>query len=493
MHRTVLLGAVALLLAPQAQAALNGDHPYEAALPYQPGLGADAGPFTLLSGSLEAKLSNVAGPYGFFQSGGTRLAGLTRVCFQATCYSSPSGQLALVVADGGSFGLRFPKPSSAEAQADHALALLVDFMGKQELSTFSLGKTLLAPAVEGRVAFTRLPTIPATAAAPNAAGTTPDAGGLVGLDDATRIQVLDGTQVKLGPGAKVPVSFQGQPALGEVRAGLLALPFEAGSTARLRPADPEAAATGLDLDRLEGLFAKLAGPGAGGPAFSLEAFRPVASLLPGMLNGALVTLPAREGGNPAKQFGLVRFGLLDASSDGGGVAVSGAGPVQVKDGEVAHAAPLVGFALLQMPWWSYLLWAAALGLLVARVVVKPPKEHPLDRYRWVGLACTGLLFLLFFWLWDQEVQAVWGVSLLEGGVSGEALLLLAALELGPMFAVLFAVVAPIRVILRSGVLLAGQGRFMGLPGAFAYPFGYVLGAPLLLAYLNVGLRAAAGT
>jgi hypothetical protein len=500
VSRIALLGALALLVVPAAQAAINGDHAYGSTLPYQAGLGSGSTSFTLLSGSLDAKMPVVSGPYGFFQTDEARLTGLTRVCFQASCQTSPAGQLSIVVASGGSFGVRFPKPTSSEAQADHVLGLLVDFGGKQDLNGFGLGKTLMAPSINGRFAFTALPSIATTTNTPDAIGAHPNAGGLVALDDKTRIQVLDGTQVKTSfpAGKQDPIAFQGQPALNGLHPSLMVLPFESGSTAHMAPADQAAADLGLDLERVAGLGNNLnqagkVGSSTGAPQLSLGPLEP---LLPHLLNGALLRLPTNStaGGNPAKQIGLVRFDTLDAKSDGLQVAVSGAGPLEVQDGEIAHATPLVGFAVFQMPWWSYLLWIAAIGLFVARLIVKPPKDNPtLDRYRWVGWVCTILLFLLFFWLWDMEMKAVWGVSLLGGGASGEAALVVAALELAPMFAVLFAVVTPIRMILKNGVLLARGGRLMGLPAAFAYPFGYILGAPLLLAYLNVGLKAVTGT
>jgi hypothetical protein len=265
----------------------------------------------------------------------------------------------------------------------------------------------------------------------------------------------------------------------------------------MAPARQDAADVGLDLQRIAGLGNNLnqaskVGGSADAPSLSLGPLEP---LLSHLLNGAVLTLPTKtSAGNPVRQLGFVRFDTLDASSDGSAVALAGSGPLQVQDGQVVDAKPLVGFAIFQMPWWSYLLWIAAIGLFVARLVTKPPKDHPVfDRYRWVGLVCSVLLFLLFFWLWDLEVRAVWGISLLTGNASGESFMVLAALELAPMFAVLFAVVAPIRMILKNGVLLARGGRFMGLPGAFAYPLGFIFGAPLLLAYLNVGLKAVAGT
>ncbi|MFO1536191.1 MAG: hypothetical protein ABR586_11040 [Thermoplasmatota archaeon] len=500
MRPFLLCGLAALLLLPQAQAAINGDHPYEATLGYQDGVGADSGSFTVLSGALDAQLPDVRGPYGFFQADAARLTGLTRVCFQATCYTSAGGQLSIVVAQGGAFGIRFPQPTSSEAHAEHALGVLVDFGGKRDLNSFDLGKTLMAPSIGARFAFTRMPAIPATSGTPDVLGAHPDAGGLVALDGKTRIQVLDGTEVKktFPAGKQDPIAFQGQPALGELHPGLMVLPFEAGATAHLAPAAQGAADAGLDIGRLTNLTGDLnqaSKTGTSGQSATLD-LGPLKPLLSHLLNGAVLKLPTQGGdGNPIRQVGLVRFDTLDARSDGSVVAVSGAGPVQVQDGEVVDAKPLVGFAIFQMPWWSYLLWAAAIGLFITRIVTKPTAANPaFDRNRWVGLVCTILLFLLFLWLWDLEVKAVWGTSLLSGGgSSGEAFLVLAGLELAPMFAVLFAVVAPLRIILRNGVMVSRGGRMMGLPAAFAYPIGFILGAPLLLAYLNVALKAASGT
>jgi hypothetical protein len=499
VRRMLLLGVLGLLLAPAAQAAINGDHPYAGTLPYQAGLGPESQSFSLISGAIDAKMPDVHGPYGFLQTDKAVLGGLTRVCFQTTCYPSPSGQLAVEVAAGGSFGIRFPAASSATMHADHVLGLLADFGGKRDLNSFSLGKTLMAPAILGRFDLTQIPGIPATTGIPDAVSAHANAGGLVALDDNTRIRVLDGSEVKASfpAGKQDPIAFQGQPTLNELHPSFLFLPFESGSTAHLRPADQAAADVGLDKNRIASLANNLALASKAGASGSLSVpdLGPLDTLLPRLLNGALLTLPTKGNPNNAiAQVSYIRFDTLDAASDGSNVALTGSGPLLVESGRVADAAPLVGFSVFQMPWWSYLLWAIGIGLFVARLIVKPPKNHPVyDRYRWVGLVCSILLFLLFFWLWDMECKAVWGVSLLSGDGSGSALPLVAGLELGPMFAVLFAVVTPIRLILKNGVLLARGGRFMGLPGAFAYPFGYILGAPLLLAYLDLGLKTVAGT
>lgn len=502
MRQAVLLGILSLLLvgiAP-AQAALNGDHPYAATLAYQSGLNAQGGStFTLLSGAMEAQMTDVHGPYGFFQADHAQLTGLTRVCYQKTCLTSATGQLSIDVAGGGSFGLRLPGSSSAKASADHALAFLVDFGGSRDLNSFSIGKTLVAPAVGGSFTLSQVPAIPTTTGIPDATSANANAGGLVGLDGQTVIQVLDGSQVKttFPAGKQDPIAFQGQPALSTLHPGIMVLPFESGSTMHLSPATQAAADAGLDLQRIASLSSTLntaSKTGAAGQAPQIS-LGPLEPLIPKLLNGALLSLPSKNTTeNPVKALSLVRFDSLDVHSDGQAMAVTGEGPLTVQDGEIAHASPLIGFAMFQLPWWSYLLWLGAIGVFVARLITKPTKDHPVyDKYRWVGLVCSILLFLLFFLLWDYEVKSVWGVSLLSGGTSGESALIVAGIELGPMFAVMFAVITPIRMILKNSSLLLHKGRFMGLPAAFAYPFGYILGAPLLLAYLNLGLKAVAGT
>jgi hypothetical protein len=495
---TALLALAMLLLVPSAQAAINGSHDFEATLTYQKGLSGTDGNFTLLSGAMDATITDAHGPYGFFQVKGARLDGLSRVCFQTTCLTSNGGTLALDVAPGGSFGLQLPTASSGQAGADHVLGILVDFNNGKDLNSFKLGKTLMAPSIAGTFDFTTLPSIPRTdgTPTPTAGG---NAGGFVALDDKTQVRVLDGgTILRTFPAGKQdPVAFQGQPRMTTLQPGLMVLPFESGSTMHLERADQDAADVGLDVQRIASLGTNLnqaSRVGAKADAPELN-FGPLEPLLPHLLNGALLRLPTRvaTGVNPASQFGYVRFTSLDASSSGNAVDLSGPAPLEVQDGQIVDASPLLGFAIFQMPWWSYLLWGIGIFLFVARLIVKPAKEHPLDRFRWVGFLCSVVLFLLFLWLWDLEVQEVWGVSMLSGTAPGDSMLVVAAMELMPLFAVLFAVVAPARLILKNAAFLAGRGRLMGLPAAFAYPIGYILGAPLLLAYLNVGLKTVAGT
>jgi hypothetical protein len=506
MRNPMALLAVGLLvaLAPAAQAALNGSMPYQASLPYQPGLGKDTGNFTLLSGALTATLPDVKGPYGLFNATAARVTGLTRVCTgnllpgQPLCLTSAGGGLSITVSAGGSFGIRFPKATSSTVKADHVLGLLVDFEGKTDLNSFGLARTLVAPAINGELAFTTLPDLPATTGVPD---TDRDAGGMVALDAKTTLRILDaGVEQRTVSGKQDPVLFQGHPAIAPVQAGIFVLPFEDGSTANLKPATAAAAERGLDLTRITGLGNDLnsasksgsAGAPSSVPRLDLGVLQPLVARI---LDGALLRLPtqATSGSSAFKQLALVRFDEFSVQGGASAAQVTGRGPLQVQGGQVRGAQALVGFAYFEMPWWSYLLWGLALAAFITRLVLNAPKGHPRwDRLRWVGWVANPLLFLLFLFLWDIEVHRVLGVSLLSGGVPGEAMLGLLAFEMGPLLFVFFAVVTPLRILFSNGARLAGQGRFIGVPTALAYVLGYFLGATLLLAYLNYALQAAAG-
>jgi hypothetical protein len=184
---------------------------------------------------------------------------------------------------------------------------------------------------------------------------------------------------------------------------------------------------------------------------------------------------------------------LDAAG-GASVTASGQGPLRIQDGRVQNAPALIGFALFQLPWWSYLLWVLAIGAFVTRIVLgekAPKKNERWDRLRWIGWVVGPIAFLLFFLLWDNEVRTVWGVSLLSN-VSGAGFVAILLLEIMPMSLVFFAVVTPLRILIKSGLRLGKQGTFMGLAGPTATLLGFLLGATLMLSYVDLALRQIGG-
>ena len=491
MRRVLAVALLAILLAglvPQAQAAINRPRPFEDDFPYMAGLG--NGAMTVVSGELTATTGDAVSSYGFFESRGATISGLTAVCYSNTCASN--GPYSLVVAPagasgGGSFALCFPGTSSGELEAGHALALFVDFAQDDDLNTFGVDKSLVAPSVNGRFHFTSLPNVPGGTVA------CAQAGGVTALDDVTVIQLRNAAgSVTTLTGKDARFAFAGQPKVTDVAADFYVVPFNGGAEAGFKRARAEDAREGLDLGRVQDLIQKLDAAHASSSVDRSESETGgdnTQELLAGLLNGALLSLPDTP--QQGEQFSLdgsrfVRFSGLDVTGTGGALSWDGRAYLDVEDGQVAGARNLVGVWLFQLPWWSYLLWAAAITLAIVRLVTKPDKNNPRwDRLRWVGWVATPVAWIIVFFLWDLEVRNVLGASLLHG-TSGQFQLIVGLLQVGLLgLAVGFAAAGPLRVIGRNSFLLAHQGTFMGISGSVAAVLGFLFGAPYLRAYLGL--------
>lgn len=489
MMRRVLL--VLLLLASTAQAQINGERAFEAAFPYMEGLGAED--LTIISGKADVELRHVAGPFGFFDSTGTDISGLTRVCWAGQgqvpgCLES--GQLEIRALPGASIGIDLPGATDATYTADHALGLFVDFGNDDDLNSFKLETSLVMPAVGGHMEFGDI-------RLPNTGGVQFKLlGGIVALDDASRLQIVrDDVVVQEVQGKDVSISFEGKPAIAPFQSDLVVLPFEDDSTASFSRASGAAAAAGLNLQRIDDLAADLeaAGEGksgVGGETNIAEGAGDFETLLSEVLNGALLRIPLGENGtaNLEEKFVFIRYQGLHIEAVGELLRWQGQGALVMNNASVAGAPELVGFGFLQLPWWSFLLWGLALAALITRVALKAPKQNPTwQRHNWIGWVFGGLSLLLVLWLWDLEVRAVWGTSLLTTDAKGAALAVTAAVQLVPLLFVFFAVAAPLRMLMRNGTMLGRQGTFMGLSGGLAYLLAYAFGATLLLSYLELVL------
>jgi hypothetical protein len=488
---TLSLLALAAAATPGAQAALNGPRPYQDDLPYLPSL---AGPdFTMASGRAEVVIPDGDGTWGFFATSGATVSGLTRVCWTATlrqCADSATGDLAIEVLPGGSFGVEFPTGADATLEARHALALFVDMGGTGDLNGLDLGLSLVAPVVEGEARFTDIPDIPAALLDP----TSGDGGSLAATEAATRIEVRDGSTVHASlSGKDAPVTFAGSPSFTPIVTELAVLPFEgAGSVARFEEADREDAAVGLDLARINRLMGRLYAANSGAPTeaddLDENAFDAFGGATAALFAGAVLSLPSADGSpNAGEGFAFARTPTLQVQGlPDGRLAWSGKATLDVHDGHVEGAQPLYGIGFIALPWWGWLLWAIALTVWIVRLVRKPEKKNPKwDRFKWVGWVASAAVFLLVFWLWDLEMRAVLGLSLLSGDLSGQMLLLVLLLQVATLGLVSFAAIAPLRTILRNSSLLLGQGTFMGLAGAVAGILGFLIGATLLRSGLDL--------
>lgn len=492
MRPASLTPALVLLLlaaaaAPQAQAALNGAKPYQADHDYMPGL---EGPtFTMASGRMDAVIPDGEGTWGFFATGGATLSGLTRVCWTDVlreCADSTAGELEVDVKPGGSFGLQFPDGADAALEASHALAMFVDLSETGDVNTLGLGLSLLAPAVEGSVTFSAIPEIPASLLA---VPTSAQGGSIVAAESSTVLEVREGETVHARLEGKVdPVTFAGRPALTRIATELAVVPFAGnGAVARFDTAEKADAEVGLDVNRINRLMQRLydanQGEATQGDDIDEGAFGPFQGAVGPLFGGAVLSLPSQ--GTPqdlARSFEFARTPHLEVRGTTGGLSWTGRATLDVRDGHVQGAQPLYGIGIVALPWWGWLLWAIALTVWILRLVRKPEKKNARwDPYKWVGWVASAVVFLLVFFLWDLEMRAVLGLSLLSGtGLPAQFLVVLLLLQVGTLGLLSFAAIAPLRLALRNGSLLAGQGTFMGLAGAVAGILGFLIGAATML-------------
>ncbi len=493
MRIGLCLGLLVLLLAaPSSQATFNKPTAFDADYAYMPGLGAGTN-LTIVSGAVTAELGSVTGAFGFFDSQGFTLSGLSKVCYRngaVACSESTFNTLALYVAPGGSFGLCFPNAIGGEFQADHALGLFVDLAADDDLNSLPVDLSLLAPSVNGQATLQSIPTIPASGLSQSSLSSAPCSvtGAVTTLDDTSSIEVRDGaTTVTTLTGTNALALFAGQPVASVVRADFFLLPFQSGSSAHFEPADRANAKEGLDLTRIQDLVDRLHLSREGA---TTQRERVISNqtadnsdLIVTLFNGAIVRIPSGNG-TPA-DITFVRFTAMDVGGQSGALVWQGQAKLAVENGHVDGGKTLVGFSYLQLPWWSYLLWAIAIVVFIVRLVLHPAKTHPVwDKYRWAGWVFGGLAFVVVFFLWDLEVRAMVGASFLAGS-SGTFRLILGLLELGLVALVSFAAAVPIRIALRNGFLLGKQGTFMGVAGGLGAIVGFLLGVTYLSSYLDL--------
>lgn len=492
MRRSVPLALLALLVLttlPQAEAALNKPKPFVESFAYMEGITTN-GAMTVVSGSMEADIAPAPGAFGFFDAKATTVSGLDRVCWGVTCRDSPSRSLQVTVSQGGSFALCFPTHPSATLEATHVLGLIADMANDGDLNSFSIDKSLVAPAIDGALSFGPLAAVPSSALAIVTGRTCSNVAGLAVLDETSQVTIRDGARTHATlVGKEARVLFTGQPSVPDVEAAFFIAPFGNGAEARFDSTTRSAAREGLNLSRVQELIQMLDQSHAGTPTQRSEAPTPGSSqdLLADLLNGAVLGMPEGPGNGtefPVEDLHFIRFTHMTVTASSAGLSWEGKAMLQVEDGKVVGARNIVGVGFLQMPWWSYGLWVIAIAVFIVRLSLKPDMTHPVwDRFKWIGWVSAIVAGLLVFLLWDAEVSAVLGTSLLRG--SGQTRLVIGLLELALLGAISFIAAAPLRIILRNGSLLAHQGTFMGLVGAVSTLIGFLLAATYLRSYLGL--------
>ncbi len=496
MRTVAFLSVLALLvLVPTSQAAINPDRPFETTTGYTESFdGIDA----LVSAETSLESPGAHNGSLFLGADTFTFGSLERLYWEdnnGDVQFHDGINLQVRVENGSSVAFRHPGQYDLAFRADHAVAFFADaeaMFGDDQDEELGFGPSLVAIPYQGQTVMPDLGTLPPTPITTqnNFNDFIENSALLLSFTDNSAFTLIDsnGGTIEVLEGPNRWVGFQGTPTVGPINARLVALPTPDGATMDFAPSAH--ATDALNTQHLEAALEVLREAEDGGD--QLSDLDEITDGLAPVLNGAFLGVSSIEGASPTDLLGnitIVRFTTMNAERDGGQLQWNGAAALQIQDGDVAGADPLIGI----FPWWSLLLWGVAIVSLVLRFVLKPDKSHPRwDQLGWVGWVGGILAGILVFILWDRETKALWGTSVLSGDASGTAYLVIAAVQLVPLLLAGICIGLPSRILIKSGTRFAGQGNLMRI-GAIIAPFlVFLLGAPLMIDYLGALMDAFEG-
>lgn len=486
----------AVLFVPGTQAALNKPLPFAATAPFMGDL-SDANGVTVTSAAVQLSAPQVQGTIGLLQSSGLTISGLTKVCTQEG-NANPScitGDLAIQVRAGSSVALCFPSAIGASFQADHALALFVDFSSEDDLNTLPVSPSLVAPSIAGLVSLFALPTLdedtlvgsPCTSSAV-----------IVGLDNDATFMIHDaGTQIDEVGGKTSRIAFAGAPAITPTQTEFVVVPFGNSAQASFSPAKNAAADAGLNGTRLSNLIAILDQSHSASTTQRdtsiADSLGQIPESLRRLLNGAYLQIDSQAVGAELDPAGLTfaRITTLTATVQNGEVHYEGRALLAASNGHIDHTHKLIGVGIFSLPLIGLFLWIIGIGVWITRLSLHPDKHSRWDSVRWVGWIASPLVFILVFILADREVYNLLGASFFTG-TSGRTQAIYFLLDVSFLGILGFVAASPLRLLFRNSLLLARQGTFMNLSGSVAMLLSYFIASTYFRDYLDVVFRQVIG-
>lgn len=446
-----------------------------------------------LSGGVQMEASAETGTFGFVGVSGegrdgeptaVRFNNLRQVCWQVSangCASTQGTGLEVLIEKESSFAMRFPGTTTVELAAGHALGSFLDLRDEQDLEGLRLAKTFVGVTLDSEFEVGLPPVMVTSVPQPDTAGS------IVLLEESSSLIVrLDGNVVHTGRGASTLILVQGQGiGMEHFAAEATMLSVSTAGTGTWTRSDPALAQAALEQGRLDRF-------GVGGSSQEhvdavVDKLGPMRPLLGSLMAGAFLKVDDPEAG--VKGLTLARFDTLTSDVSGLGVAVHATGPLVVEHANVHGAQALVGVGWVQVPWWTFLLWGIAIIVVVVRMVRRAPKSQTNDGPGWVRWLVRSGAGLLVFFLWDQDVRALLGASVLQFPDSA-TMGMLALFQIGFLAGMAILAQWPLSLAFQNAARLFGQGRLWGAPMGLAILVGYLLSAPLLLSYLQVALHMA---
>lgn len=497
-----LLLLLCLVGLPMGQAQLLPSQPYEATVGFSDDF--ESIP-ALVSGAIDYHGADARNATLLLGTTGFTVSGLERLCWESSGGGNRCEEgtgLSVELSDGGSAAFRTPKTYDVAMQAEHVLAFFANagqLFGEDRPEQIALGQSIVAFPTEETITIDNVERLPAPPASSYSSfnDAVDDLALLLTLTANSTLVLRDGGDVLdtlEGEGAWA--GFQGGPVFTPIRANVAALPMPDGATASFTRSPADAAREGLGGNALQDAFSSIEASEGEGDADALGDISDASDALAGFLNGAYLSLDSAGFSDESGPVGLldtitlVRFENLDATRDGEQVQHEGSAPLQIQEGEVVGAKPLVGGIV---PIWGVILWGLALILLVVRLVVKPKKEHKVwDKLNWVGWVGGLVAGIIVFFLWDLAMVNLWGTSIVTSGASGVTLGAIAALQLIPLLLAGLFFGLPTRSISKTTTRLAGQGRFMNIGGVIAPFVTLLLGVPFMLSLIAALLNLLPG-
>lgn len=481
------------------------------AIPFTPDLrfadvGADPS-VPVLAGALQVSASAGGAPTVLVNVTGFELVGLQVVCWSYPCQRSDAADLSVRVLAGSTVALRFPRTGTLHLLADHAVASPVGLDGSRagfgelaagvtfapSVAASTRGGSLtfrpesLPPDQGGRVpAQQPIPGLPPAVASQFQAPDPDDANSavLAGLTPDSALQVRQGNQLLRELRGQAGLLLQGQVRASEpIAAAMFVLPCADGCDLTVRAAGAGANVLGAVQD-IVALAAALNGGTV--PSFELGA---LSGLVDPLADGAYLELPmlAAPGDFRASNLTLVRFDVLQARLAPASPMATGDGDLVIQSGDIEGAPTFVGGRYFGMPLWSYLLWAAAVVLLVLRLALRRDSEDWRDAGRTWPRVLGLLAFAVLLVVWHLAFDRILGLSATTPGLDPAARGLVAAIELATLALLAVMVVLPARILGRNLLRLVGLPGAARFAGTAALAAGAVLAPLLLLGILDLVL------
>lgn len=305
------------------------------------------------------------------------------------------------------------------------------------------------------------------------------------------IQGLEGTNAYRG--SQYVFRFYGQPRF-DMRASGVLIPFQNETRAQFM------AASGAELKsdfQPEALNAVLQSLGLGGelvPPDATDDLRSFAPILNGVFFGSADEPFVNDELAESVALAVVRFPLVEVTPREGGATVAGRAEF-ILLGEEGFYTTKTAAALgpVAVPSLAVILWVVGLGAIIAGFVLKPilagPQLGGFGAIRLLGWVFHLVALVLAILLWDQEIKAFLGTSLITlfaSGATGQGAVLAVTL----FFEVVTFLVAtalfgmPVRFLVNSGLKLGGLKKARGVGKGVGNLAVWAIGTPFIPLILN---------